>query len=52
VRARRSAGADGRSLAELVLDLGLGEKAGEGGVRDGVVGRERPQRLAAGAAPK
>jgi hypothetical protein len=31
-----------RSLAELAFDLRLGEKAGEGGVRDGVVGGERP----------
>ena len=37
-------------LAELVCDFGVGEEAGEGGVRDGVVGGEAAQRLAARAA--
>ena len=37
-------------LAELVCGLGVGEEAGEGGVRDGVVGGEPAQRLAARAA--
>jgi hypothetical protein len=31
-----------RRLAELAIDLRLGEKTGEGGVRDGVVAGERP----------
>jgi len=39
-------------LADLLFDFGSGEEAAEGGVRDVVVARERPQRLTGPAAPK